>query len=384
MESKKRNRLNLSIVPAAVAEEGGKDDENVGGVKCNDDEKSTELSDDQIKALKNFLTQKEQIFERGELAEEELERVSELGHGNGGVVHKMRHKKSGLVMARKLVHLEVKPSVRNQILKELEILHTCNSPYIIGFYGAFHDNNEISICMEYMDGLSLDIVLQTVGRIEEPNIGLITVAVVKGLAYLKQLGMLHRDVKPSNVLVNSKGEVKLCDFGVSGKLIDSMANTFVGTRSYMAPERLRGDGYTIQSDLWSFGLSLVELAIGRFPIPPPSKKEYAKIFKVPVEEIILENVDEADSTDDNPKSLAIFELLDYIANRNPPQLPKRLFTDDFCELVYKCLRKNVKERADLVVLMKEPFYIKYEQVTDNSDFGKWVESVINSRSSKRT
>ena len=184
--------------------------------------------------------------------------------------------------------------------------------------------------MEFMDGLSLDIVLQTVGRIEEPIVGRLTVAVVKGLAYLKQLGMLHRglfslspsflifffsDVKPSNVLVNSKGEVKLCDFGVSGKLIDSMANSFVGTRSYMAPERLRGDGYTIQSDLWSFGLSLVELSIGRYPIPPPSKKEYSNLFKVPVDQIILENNDESGGGDGNPKNLAIFELLDYIVNR---------------------------------------------------------------------
>lgn len=57
-----------------------------------------------------------------------------MGHGNGGVVHKMKHRESNLVMARKLVHLEVKPSVRNQILKELEILHKCNSPYIVGMF----------------------------------------------------------------------------------------------------------------------------------------------------------------------------------------------------------------------------------------------------------
>lgn len=61
-----------------------------------------------------------------------MERICELGHGNGGVVHKMRHKKINVVLARKLVHLEVKPSVRNQILKELDVLHKCNSPYIVG------------------------------------------------------------------------------------------------------------------------------------------------------------------------------------------------------------------------------------------------------------
>jgi len=72
------------------------------------------------------------ILKIGELSDDVLERICDLGHGNGGVVHKMRHSKTGVVLARKLVHLEVKPSVRNQILKELEVLHKCNSPYIVG------------------------------------------------------------------------------------------------------------------------------------------------------------------------------------------------------------------------------------------------------------
>ena len=81
--------------------------------------------------------------------------------------------------------------------------------------------------------------------------------------------LFYRDVKPSNILVNSAGEIKICDFGVSGQLIDSMANSFVGTRSYMSPERLQGSQYSVASDLWSLGLSLLEMALGCYPIPPP-------------------------------------------------------------------------------------------------------------------
>nr|CAD56893.1 MAP kinase kinase 2 [Meloidogyne artiellia] len=345
------------------------------------------LSGAQLQRMNEWITQKKQI---GTLSDDVLERICDLGHGNGGVVHKMRHSKSGVVLARKLVHLEVKPSVRNQILKELEVLHKCNSPYIVGFYGAFTTNNDISICMEFMDGLSLDIVMQTAGRITEKWVGRIAVAVIDGLTYLKeQFNILHRDVKPSNMLVNSRGEIKLCDFGVSCMLIDSMANSFVGTRSYMAPERLTGARYSIHSDVWSFGLSLVELVIGRYPIPTPSRREYAKLFGIRLEEVQLElqngtTKEEAAASaageDTSPKTMAIFELLDYIVNRPPPVLPRRVFSDTFVDFVNKCLKKSVNERSNLAALAGEPFYKEHAAIEDGADFAKWVQSVIDIRS----
>jgi mitogen-activated protein kinase kinase 1 len=87
----------------------------------------------------------------------------------------------------------VKPAVRNQILRELTVLHECNSPYIVGFYGAFISDGEISICMEYMDGGSLDLVLRKVNRITEPILAKITEAVLKGLSYLREFHqIMHR------------------------------------------------------------------------------------------------------------------------------------------------------------------------------------------------
>ncbi|XP_074784209.1 dual specificity mitogen-activated protein kinase kinase 2 isoform X2 [Athene noctua] len=192
-----------------------------------------ELDEQQKKRLEAFLTQKAKV---GELKDDDFERISELGAGNGGVVTKVQHKPSGLIMARKLIHLEIKPAIRNQIIRELQVLHECNSPYIVGFYGAFYSDGEISICMEHMDGGSLDQVLKEAKRIPEEILGKVSIAVLRGLAYLREKHqIMHRDVKPSNILVNSRGEIKLCDFGVSGQLIDSMANSFVGTRSYMSP-----------------------------------------------------------------------------------------------------------------------------------------------------
>ena len=93
----------------------------------------------------------------------------------------------------KLIHLEVKPLIRTQILRELSVLDECNSPYIVGFYGAFNSDGEISICMEYMDGGSLDLVLRKVNRIPEQILGKITEAVLKGLSYLREMhSIMHR------------------------------------------------------------------------------------------------------------------------------------------------------------------------------------------------
>lgn len=337
-----------------------------------------ELDDQQRKRLELFLTQKQQV---GELNGDDFDKLGELGAGNGGVVTKVLHKPSGLIMARKLIHLEVKPAIRNQIIRELKILHECNSPHIVGFYGAFYSDGEISICMEYMDGGSLDLILKKAGRIPEPILGKISIAVLKGLTYLREKHqIMHRDVKPSNILVNSRGEIKICDFGVSGQLIDSMANSFVGTRSYMSPERLQGTHYSVQSDIWSMGLSLVEMAIGQYPIPPPDPSVLAAIFGPSYSEHAEKEAPHTSGTKsprtgymapgDGPRPMAIFELLDYIVNEPPPSLPGGVFTSQFKDFVERCLKKNPAERADLKTLMNHAFIKRSE--SEEVDFAGWV------------
>lgn len=319
-----------------------------------------DMDDTARKRIKVFLSQKEKI---GDITDEDLEKLGELGSGNGGVVLKVRHIPTGLIMARKLIHLEVKPAIRKQILRELKILHECNFPHIVGFYGSFYNDGEISICMEYMDGGSLDLILKRAGRIPEAILGKITAAVLRGLSYLRDKHeIIHRDVKPSNILVNSSGEIKICDFGVSGQLIDSMANSFVGTRSYMSPERLQGTHYSVQSDVWSLGLSLVEMAIGMYPIPPPDAKMLEAIFD--------ENNDDSSSSMVEQKPMAIFELLDYIVNEPPPKLEHKSFSSEFKDFVEKCLKKNPEERADLKTLTAHPWIVKCE--SEDIDISGWV------------
>ncbi|GFY42372.1 hypothetical protein TNIN_152132 [Trichonephila inaurata madagascariensis] len=383
-----KNKLNLKLPPGAIennCEPPNSVDPNSDSVLDTSFEalqkslEGLELDDKQRKRLEAFLTQKQKV---GELFNEDLENLGELGAGNGGVVTKNLHKPSGLIMARKLIHLEVKPAIRNQIIRELKVLHECNSPYIVGFYGAFYSDGEINICMEYMDGGSLDLVLKKAGRIPEPILGKVTIAVLKGLNYLREKHqIMHReisDVKPSNILVNSRGEIKICDFGVSGQLIDSMANSFVGTRSYMSPERLQGTHYTVQSDIWSLGLSLVEMAIGRYPIPPPEPKELHAIFGPKYSARADQNQSPSPNTKcsfnlpygDGPHLMSIFELLDYIVNEPPPSVPASVFSPEFKDLVDRCLKKNPAERADLKFLTTHPFVRRSD--SEDVDFPGWV------------
>ena len=83
--------------------------------------------------------------------------------------------------------------------------------------------------------------------------------------------VVHRDIKPSNILMTRLGVVKLCDFGVSGELVNSIAGTFTGTQYYMAPERAMGEGYSITSDVWSLGITLHEFAFLKYPFQPPPR-----------------------------------------------------------------------------------------------------------------
>ncbi|KAH7718656.1 MAPK proteinK protein [Aphelenchoides avenae] len=373
----KRNRLNLSLPP--TGNEVQRQEEPAENEPVLDDQLerlTLTLPQPQVERIPEWILQKQRI---AELNEEVLERLCELGYGNSGVVHKMRHRDTDIVLARKLVHLEVKPSTRNQILREVDVLHKFNSPYIVGFYGIFTVNSDISICMEFMDGLSLDKVLKTVGRMEESKVGRVAVAVVKGLAYLKEeFNILHRDIKPSNMLVNSSGEIKLCDFGVSTTLTDSMANTFVGTRSYMAPEKLLGGEYSVESDVWSFGLSLVELVVGHYPIPALTRKTFAHEFGVPLEGFDMDDDVRADDLAgaEGPETMATFEFMWCIVHDPPPVLPRKLFTEDFREFIGKCLKKNATERANHTTLMKEPFFIEHETNDNTATFDTWVRSVI--------
>lgn len=141
---------------------------------------------------------------------------------------------------------------------------------LISFYGAGYSDGKISLLLEYMDRGSLQDYIESFGVMKENVLRVVYRQATQGLSTLHSRHQVHRDIKPGNILVNHRGEVKLADFGILAILndkdgSDQLCKTFCGTTLYMSPERVRGDSYSYPGDIWSLGLSIIVSAIGHFP-----------------------------------------------------------------------------------------------------------------------
>lgn len=251
---------------------------------------------------------------------------------------------------------------------ELDILHRAVAPQIVEFYGAFFVEGCVYYCMEYMDAGSMDKLCIPGRHVPEPVLARIAWSMVSGLRFLKDsLNIIHRDVKPTNVLVSTKGQVKLCDFGVSGELEKSLAKTNIGCQSYMAPERidprqqqtpLPGAGpagtYTVAADVWSLGLSLVEITVGGYPYPPETFSD-------------------------------VFAQLQAIVWGDPPTLPPAKedgtggYSAEANDFVAQCLAKNPHARASYAALLDHPFLVADRQRAesdDDVDMAAWIQDTL--------
>jgi serine/threonine protein kinase len=264
--------------------------------------------------------------------------LEELGCGFGGIVYKSIHLPSGKVMARKVIHSRISSAkIRKSLAAELATLQRCKSLQIVSCFGAFVSDLQVSIALEYMDIGSLDWVCRTVGPIPEPYLAQVTKAVLDGLLYLhQQCNIIHRDLKPSNILLNSKGEIKICDFGESIELVNSMAKSLVGTTGYMAPERIKGQPYTIRSDVWSLGISLVELATGNFPY-----------YICPEKRVKMTPIDASEPTSNGEETkMSLIELWESISQEPSPGLDSAVFSPEFVDFTRRCLCKDETYRPD--------------------------------------
>ncbi|RCI11708.1 hypothetical protein L249_7178 [Ophiocordyceps polyrhachis-furcata BCC 54312] len=279
--------------------------------------------------------------------EKRIVELGSLGEGAGGAVTRCKLKGGKKIFALKVITTDPDPDVKKQIVRELGFNKDCASQHICRYYGAFVDPSTatIFIAMELCEGGSLDSIYKEVnrlgGRTGEKVLGKIAEGVLSGLTYLHTRRIIHRDIKPSNILLCRDGAVKLCDFGVSGDFgTKGEANTFIGTSYYMAPERITGQSYTITSDVWSTGVTLLEVAQHRFPFP-------------------------ADGTEMQPRA-GMIDLLTYIVRQPVPKLkdePEKdvHWSDNFKYFIECCLEKQPNRRASPWKMMEHPWMTDMRQ-----------------------
>jgi len=306
------------------------------------------------------VTMDEQIVE---IEADDLEKIQELGRGAYGAVDKMRHKQTGTILAVKRILWTDNDVEKRRTMTDLDVsMRSSDCPYTVHFYGAMFREGEVWICMEVME-TSLDKFYAKAaahGRtLTETILGRIAFSVVSALHYLHtELRVMHRDVKPSNILVSRTGAVKMCDFGIAGYLVDSVAKTRnAGCRPYMGPERIDHnsgggadgeeaaagpDHYDVRSDVWSFGISMIEIATGKFP--------YQK-WPTP------------------------FQQLLQVVQGPAPALPSGAFSAEFRSLIECCLKKEVSLRPKYPSLLKHEFLVAHAEVT-NADIADFVCEVL--------
>ena len=257
-------------------------------------------------------------------------------------------------MAVKRIHVTVNNEEQKHMLTELQAsMKSGCCPYMVRFYGAMFREGDVWICMEVMD-TSLDKFYRMCEDLTRPIpeliLAKIALAVTSALHYMRtELDLMHRDVKPSNILANRRGQVKICDFGISGHLTDSVAKTInAGCKPYMAPERINPEdptmkAYDVRSDVWSLGITLLELAQGSHP--------YAK-WKTP------------------------FEQLKQVVYEPPPTLPQsRGFSSNFHDFLAQCLTKAHTQRPKYPELLQHPWLAAAASDSD-TQVGAFVTQVL--------
>jgi len=273
--------------------------------------------------------------EFSELCEENLEFLSSLGAGASGRVSMCRVKATGTLCALKSVDVTEEGRLR-QVMSEIED-HMASqgtaedSPYFVRIYNVFHTDGVVHVAMEFMNRGSLQSIVDHHGPLHLNVLREIARQMVYGFIKLHGSRRIHRDIKPGNVLVNDRGEIKLADFGIAknldankshgGSEEDDKCNTFVGTTLYMSPERIESQQYGFPGDIWSFGLTLIHCAEGKLPL--------------------------------NTKG-GYWAMMIQLAKEPAPSLGEQ-FDPDLRDFVSKCLQKDPNQRWTALQLAEHPF-----------------------------
>lgn len=255
--------------------------------------------------------------------------LQKLGEGSYGSVFKALDNRTNQIVAIKVLESEDDADDTSDLQKEINILKTCSSPYVVAYIGTYEKDGNIWIVMEYCGAGSLcDLMAICERTLDEEQIAAVMKMSLYGLEYLHKMKKIHRDIKSGNILLNHEGDCKLADFGVSAELstINAKRKTMIGTPYWMAPEVLQSADYDGKADIWSLAITAIELAVSE---PPHSNVH-------PMRAIFL------------------------IPNSEPPTLPNpQNYSSEFNDFLKVCLQKDPKLRPTATQLLTtHPFITK--------------------------
>ena len=246
----------------------------------------------------------------------------QIGSGNYSKVYKAIDSNTcEFIAIKKINKTKLSSGLINRFTKEIDILKSINHNNIISIKDSIINDKHIFIITEYCNGGSLKDKINTIES--ENDVRTIIRQIVDGIVYLDNIGILHRDIKPDNILLTDESIVKIIDFGFSSndKNID-MYSTICGTPMYMSPELLQNKQYTKKSDIWSLGIIAYELFHHKHPFGTPKN---------------------------------IIELLDNI-NKNEI-LYKSNISSHLLDFIDSILKINPAERASLTTINNHPWFI---------------------------